>query len=80
MSGGLANNWQNIKKTMKSKIAEKLEGGNSNGDINNLDKGSECNNSYVFIEEPAVKEEMQKLENKSKLQDFEALATKLEMN
>lgn len=80
MSGGLANNWQNIKKTMKSKIAEKLDGGNSNGDTNNLDKVSEFNNSYVFIEEPAVKEEMQKLENKSKLQDFEALATKLEMN
>jgi len=80
MNGNLANNWQNIKNTVKSKLSEKLESTTSNGDII-LEKNGELNKkSYIFIEEPLVKEEILKLQNKSKLQDFDALATKLEMN
>jgi len=80
MNGNLANNWQNIKKTVKNKISEKLESTTFNGDTTLQKNGELCQKSYVFIEEPLVKEEILKLQNKSKLQDFEALATKLEMN
>jgi len=72
MNGNLANNWQNIKNTVKSKLAEKKDSTTSNGDVN-IEKNGELNKkSYVFIEEPLVKEEILKLQNKSKLQNFEA--------
>jgi len=80
MNGNLANNWQNIKNTVKNKISEKLESSVSIGDTTLQKNGESNQKSYVFIEEPLVKEEILALQNKSKLQDFEALATKLEMN
>lgn len=76
MNGNLANNWKNIKNTVKSKLTEKLDSVALNGDTN-IENSKK---PYIFIEEPQVKEEVLKLENKSKLQDFDALATKLEMN
>jgi len=76
MNGNFTNNWQNIKNTVKNKLTEKLDSVASNGDIN-IENSKK---SHIFIEEPQVKEEVLKLENKSKLQNFDALATKLEMN